>query len=983
MRNTFFITKNLEKKLRLRNYNKKGQLQNIIDLVKNKPESLDESPTALYGQYLYHSIQNGYNLLWIPTENKNIRLFVLREIYNQSDYNQKLEGKEKEWTKNHELGGDEKKEIERKFEDLFREFRPSELLPVEYSQYEGLRVFETGREDYVYEMPTWIDCIKRVDTYDWDDIRKILEKGNYFTNSRVFENVSYAKVDSGYTIAYRVNVTSSSSKSSNYDVYLLYVCKCSEENTYNEIISQRKYDKLSFKALKTKARRCYPSYFIIDKKAWKEIEDDEKANLVLSEQEKNTLQNVKYPFFLSGLAGSGKSTILYYLFANAYAYKLEFYNEHKLLFLCYNDNLTAKARDNVKSILRCNPAFDNVKSKFDDEKIEKEFDKSFVSFTQFLKDFLSEDELKCFSPDNNMSYELFVKKYDEYCYEKCICSSISPSLLWSIIRTYIKGMDLNYYMTPKNFRDWYQSNKECRITLDVFDAAYNLWDKWYRKYYEKGEYWDDLDLVRYVLKNNFENHAHQYSVVFCDEAQDFTKVEIDLILKLTVHSKYDLSGNENNKEIPVAFAGDPNQTINPTGFNWTQTKKIFDESFSDCLESYSEIDAPPLTMNYRSEIGIVRFANTIQSLRYAYFDNIEREKKELQEAYFDNIEEDKKEQKDDNSELQNDMPNQFLYAAFYPYEEVKDILKEKYNKANIITSGEGLKDDIEKFPELDNPDSDNKKIKLLTALGTKGDEYRAVVLLNFCSDPTYKHIRSLDVSEKSEAEHFFTKLYIAVTRAREELYIVDTYENFENFWCHFLDETKWEELVPKLDLDKDSCKMIGKLKWGKIDKLKDRLTDTYNPRENAHQAFMNAKSDRSASSMMDAYDYYIEAGCSREANLCDAYISLFSRKYEEAGDKFLHINFPQSENLALDAYWQGKCWQRLSKLKQADSEIVKIRISAARLMLDTTSDEAAVEFAKVFAEEIESYREDISNNTDNRLIWSICLIDSLLFLVNN
>lgn len=37
------------------------------------------------------------------------------------------------------------------------------------------------------------------------------------------------------------------------------------------------------------------------------------ANLALSEEEIEVLKNVRFPFFVSGLAGSGKSTILYYL----------------------------------------------------------------------------------------------------------------------------------------------------------------------------------------------------------------------------------------------------------------------------------------------------------------------------------------------------------------------------------------------------------------------------------------------------------------------------------------------------------------------------------------------------------------------------------------------------------------------------------------------------------------------------------------------
>ena len=117
------------------------------------------------------------------------------------------------------------------------------------------------------------------------------------------------------------------------------------------------------------------------------------------------------------------------------------------------------------------------------------------------------------------------------------------------------------------------------VNFDEFKRLLENIDK-YKKYFDEKAGWDDLDIVRYALsKYDDGSRFHKYAVIFFDEAQDFTKIETDLILKLSVYSKYDLTTREEDSKIPIAFAGDPNQTINPTGFRWGSTQEIFNEFF--------------------------------------------------------------------------------------------------------------------------------------------------------------------------------------------------------------------------------------------------------------------------------------------------------------------------------------------------------------------------------------------------------------------
>ena len=63
--------------------------------------------------------------------------------------------------------------------------------------------------------------------------------------------------------------------------------------------------------------RGYPLTFLDSEDEWRRMEKDVKSNLVLTQQQVNVVadSNINYPLFISGRAGSGKSTVLQYLFA--------------------------------------------------------------------------------------------------------------------------------------------------------------------------------------------------------------------------------------------------------------------------------------------------------------------------------------------------------------------------------------------------------------------------------------------------------------------------------------------------------------------------------------------------------------------------------------------------------------------------------------------------------------------------------------------
>ena len=892
---------------------------------------------------------SGLRFVWFQEIRQDVCIYILRRIYKHDEYIKKLnEVTKQNWMKRHSLTSDERKEVDCVFAQFFKEEKRVPL-PEEFRKYEDKRAFDKNRDIIIYEMPLWNEGMRKVPKDHWGFIQIALSENilNDFEQIGIFMFHS----TSNYTITFRFGNPNAIDKS---DIYLLQIVKGKEPNL-DELLD-RKYDCDNVNDLQNYSSKCYPDYYTYDYEAWKDVEEDDMANLALSEEEIKVLQNAKFPFFVSGLAGSGKSTILYYLYANIYKFVAREHPDHNLLFLSYNEMLVDKARLSVKSILsyhKSNQDFE-FKEYFKKEENLLHFNKCFVPFREFLKmAFLDEYTILRFSEEKHISYETFRELYQaEY---KQAGKRLSPSIVWSVIRTFIKGRNLQYFC-PLDYESDAISRSDRTVDSKVYEEVYKIWDSWYRHYYEDGERWDDLDLVRFALTNgDFQNVFHNYSVIFCDEAQDFTKLEIDLILSLSKHSQYNLSYNPDDKRIPIAFAGDPNQTINPTGFRWAGTKAIFNKSFEEALTGFPDLDDQELSKNYRSQLGIVKFANTIQSIRYKYFDATSKDRK-LQSV---------------REDLKGEHKDALEYVGFYSFDKNKDTILKNLSSANIITSGDGDEGDISIFPDIK-----DENVKLNTAAGTKGLEYDAVMLLNFSTDPAMRLFQKIvkdepfaSESERFELAHFFTKLYIAVSRAKSQLFIVDTDESYEIFWKYFTDHLLWEELILRFVHDDDKRILVGHITIGDIETLPDRLSASYDAEENGRQAFEQAKSERSISKMKRAQSYFLEARLTALADECDAYIYLYNMDYEKAGDKFLSLNQSDKVQVAFNAFWKGNCWAKIISIASNKSDYVpydNIRLIAAKFMEGQNSN---VEFLQSLVEKIDYFQDAIASHPDDQSIW--------------
>ncbi len=145
---------------------------------------------------------------------------------------------------------------------------------------------------------------------------------------------------------------------------------------------------------------------------------------------------------------------------------------------------------------------------------------------------------------------------------------------WHVIRSYIKGMGSDEYLGPEDYEQLPEN--QLTVTSTMFRAVYDqVWTRWYAGVADEG-YWDDQDLARYILENDLAPRC--YSAVFCDEAQDFTRIELEVLLRLSLYSNRALPSDAVSR-VPFASAGDEFQTLNPTGFRWDAIKAAFVEKF--------------------------------------------------------------------------------------------------------------------------------------------------------------------------------------------------------------------------------------------------------------------------------------------------------------------------------------------------------------------------------------------------------------------
>ncbi len=479
-------------------------------------------------------------------------------------------------------------------------------------------------------------------------------------------------------------------------------------------------------------------------------------------------------------------------------------------------------------------------------------------------------------------------------------------MVWHILRTYIKGSTIDEF-TINHFNELPRKDKT--VSENIFkNVKLIIYERWYKIIEQKG-YWDDQDLILYVLRNiSLQKH---YPVIFCDESQDFTKNEIELILRLSSFTKYNLHDNHN---LPIAFAGDPYQTINPTGFRWESLKSIFSDKFNSLIKTGNiEINFKPLEQNYRSKPEVIKFSNIIQLFRRTYL----------------NI---------------NELEPQIPYQRARSIDSCLFILDDNISENNIRDVSETSifivpsDSDVNSEIEFVSNDSTLKQFisipsvneipiaNVLSAASAKGLEYDKVIVYKFGTNApksfkkAFKN-ENLSDSEYIELSHYFNKLYVAISRARDYLFIVEDENGYNDFWKYFMSSSNIFEVALSINgkWKQEHINYIVKGRQEDIDFIKEE-----NPIKVAKTFEDEGMSSLDATLLYRASKYYELSKDYDSSKRCIAWANYYSEKWYLAGQCFREL---QKLKEAFESFWKGKCWNEIVEIYENNERNYRVRIA--------------------------------------------------------
>ncbi len=286
---------------------------------------------------------------------------------------------------------------------------------------------------------------------------------------------------------------------------------------------------------------------------------------------------------LSGNAGTGKTTVaLYRLLQNR------------------QDNSPGK-----RLYVACNPLLvNNAKEQFDRLLEDGNFEAKNLGKNCSLKSLFEFKTLRelCLeiiegsgelsSIELEVNFQAFSEMYRAHPKRK----QYPSYLVWDEIRSIIKGKQLDIDVAVLSQKEYDRQGKHSS-RLSSSKQRFELYKiaEWYQKKLEKSQSFDEIDLVRKVLQILKKTPVEPYQSIVCDEVQDFTELQLELLFELIASD-----GN-------LLFAGDLNQMISPSGFRWEELKQKFYPE--------REVEEKTLKFNFRSVGSLVNLANQILKIR--------------------------------------------------------------------------------------------------------------------------------------------------------------------------------------------------------------------------------------------------------------------------------------------------------------------------------------------------------------------------------
>ena len=341
---------------------------------------------------------------------------------------------------------------------------------------------------------------------------------------------------------------------------------------------------------------------------------------------------------------------------------------------------------------------------------------------------------------------------------------LKPEFAWYGIRTLIKGFAVKNGHKPLNKKAFLDLVPDS-LKSDFFgkvEQLYFCYDS-YRAWLKDHGLRDDIDLAidtSYVLQNYSALIESKFQHIFLDEAQDLTHAEYQVLLELL----------DDDCKRNIVLAGDPLQTINPTGFDWNRIKDLM------YLEANVEAQDPQvLSHNFRTPTKIVNISNGILKLRENFLTN---ERVSVQVSH-------------------EEGPKPVLiYLSGTPDHDIDSSLvgdlftsKSNYNVLSRRSDDEG----VEELLKNDHFSTENIELNhnIMTVTEIKGGEHENIVLYragemesSLLNDllKSKEDLSGMSHESKMGLKFIVNQLYILTTRSTKRLYIIEQDPHKGRIW---------------------------------------------------------------------------------------------------------------------------------------------------------------------------------------------------------
>ncbi len=917
-------------------------------------------------------------------DNRTTQVFVFFRIFERADkdYLEFLRYKGQQRGANLVQQGYSEMNLEEWVKSKRIEKKVPNLLPVELRKWieplEELSVGKTRTEYHVHELDTWAEAVYENFIEADEGLRNLGELVFHIIDSEA----------AGAEIG-KVNITKSSEKSSYSAIWakrsateiaLLSAATASPKQSDIDKAEKTMLDS----EYRSRVKRAYFSVVTYSFELWRSIQKQDGGNIFLSEDEINSLNRMSgsdkdsnLPSVLSGRAGSGKSTMLAYVFSALLLKKVLHNLEGAPVYISYNSKLLTQSKELILLLLKANGDFgelienSSIEIRNRLEKIKLEIDNYFFTYHEFLLSFVDAHEKHKFSEIKRVDFSDFKRAYSgaksllNPFQNVSVRKEISAERAWFIIRQFIKGsLTEEKYLgieAKDELRAAYHelpSKDQQGISFEEIEEVFSkVYEAWYQPNLNEEQLWDDQDLVNVAHDASSTTGPKQMKItaLVCDESQDFTPREIRFIVRASELLKYDLE-HEHQLTLPYVLAGDSLQTLAPTGFRWsTVTSILYEEIFaSSGVEVKTQTNQ--LNLNYRSVRPIVDFCNFIQLTRKDLFSNIE---KEIQhQVAWDNA--------------PRARPRYFQLNQNISKTELSELINNRILLIPCEESGEidYIKEDpflSEIFP---NVSDSNPPGTVLSATAAKGLEFSHVFLYNFGNQHRIEGFAENKSKNDFGLEFFYNKLYVAASRAQNSLTIIETSTDEPSTSTNF-----WQKFMPPLGEPESRPKYLSQLveKYPEFDKFVEHLelgsSGTWSDASakvsviDAEKFYNNGKENKDPAQVKRAAALFKQLGGEKnliKAQECDAYYFKFTEQFDLAGEAFEKLG---DNKAAWKVYFlSGELWLKANRLREKILDLDPSEVALVRFM---NSGENDLETMALFMNQIMNL---ISDN--RRIIWS-------------